>query len=194
MTDASVIINLNATERANVIIDAMPHPFLVIDNVLHELRGGESRGHRCGLRLEKLIARKLVELVELREVDEPVYRSLIEGGIKGTLGDGEAASIAYAVGIEGIALIDDRKARAIAATSFPDLAVASTTDLLLHPLVRERLGEIGQSDAIYLALRYARMHVPRHALHAVVQLIGEERAAECVSLPRAFRGSNRSSN
>ena len=187
VTDASVIISLNATATAAAIISAFPNPFFVTANVRRELSMGESRGHRCGERLEALISQGLLESAELEPGDDLVYRSLVEGGFEGTLDDGEAATIAYAVGHDGLALIDERKARRICDARFPDLLFASTVEVLLHPLVAKRLGESGQSEAIYLALRDARMQVPRQWLQEVIKRIGANRAVECPSLPRAFR-------
>ena len=187
VADASVIINLNGTASAAAIIDAFPNPFFVTANVRRELSMGESHGHRCGEKLEALISQGLLELAELRPSDDLVYRSLVEGGFEGTLDDGEAATIAYAVGHDGLALIDERKARRICAARFPSLLFASTVETLLHPLVAERLGESGQSEAIFLALRDARMQVPRQGLQEVIERIGANRAVECPSLPRSFR-------
>ena len=189
VTDASVMINLNATASAAAIIDAFPNPFFVTANVRQELSMGESHGHRCGEKLEALISQGLLELAELGLGDDLVYRSLVEGVVEGTLDDGEAATIAYAVGHDSLALIDERKARRICAARFPSLLFASTVEMLLHPLVAERLGEPGQSEAIFLALRDARMHVPHHALQEVIERIGEEAAAECPSLPRSLPNS-----
>jgi len=187
VTDASVIINLNATASAATIIGAFPNPFLVTTAVRRELSMGESGGHRCGERLEALIGQGLLELAEPGPGDDLVYRSLVEGGFQGTLDDGEAATIAYAVGHDTLALIDERKARRICAADFPDLLFASSVEVLLHPVVAERLGESGQREAILLALRDARMQVPRQGLKEVVERIGADRAVECPSLPRMFR-------
>ena len=191
VTDASVIINLNATGDAAAIIDAFPNPFMVTANVRRELSRGESRGHVCGEKLDALISQGVLALAELGPADDIVYRSLVEGGFEGTLDDGEAATIAYAVGQDSVALIDERKSKKMCATRFPALLFASTVELLLDSAVAERLGESGQSDAIFFALRDARMHVPHHALPEIVERIGEERAVECPSLPRSFRDSSR---
>ena len=185
--DASVIINFNATARAAAIISAFPNPFLVTAHVRHELSKGEPRGHQCGKKLEAFLSRGLLALAELEPGDELVYRSLVEGGVAETLDDGEAATIAYAAGHDGLALIDENKARKICAARFPNLRLASTVDMLLHPLAAERLGESGQSEAIFLALRDARMHVPHYARQDVIERIGSERAAGCTSLPRSLR-------
>lgn len=187
VADASVIINLNATDDAAAIIGAFPNPFLVTDNVRRELALGKSRGHLCGERLETLIAQGVVAPTELGPADQTVYRSLVEGPLEGTLDDGEAATIAYSVGNDSIALIDERKAKRICAARFPDVLVMSTVEMLLHETVAERLGESGQREAILGALRDARMHVPQHVLQEVIARLGEHRVAECPSLPRSFR-------
>ena len=190
VADASVIINLNATGSAAAIIEAFPNPFLVTANVRRELSMGRSRGHMCGENLEALIRYYgVLGPVELEPDDDVVYRSLVEGGFERTLDDGEAATIACAAGRNGLALIDERKARKICAARFPALLLASTVEVLLHAKVAERLGASGQSDAIFLALRDARMHVPRHALRETIGRIGEERASKCPSLPRSHRDS-----
>ena len=188
VTDASVIINLNATRTAAAIIGALPNRFLVTNTVRRELLTGGSRGHGSWEGLAAPIHDGSIELVDLEPGDGPVYRSLVEGGFKETLDDGEAATIAYAVGRGAIALIDERKARRICADRFPTLRFASSVDVLCHGLVTTALGETGQRDAILRALRDARMQVvPRGRLREVVERIGADRAARCPSLPRWAR-------
>ncbi len=189
VTDASVIINLVATKRAAAIIGAFPNRLLVTSNVRDELSTtGRSRGHGSREGLEALVRSGAIEPVDLEPSDEPVYRALVEGEAQETLDDGEAATIAYAVGRGAVALIDERKAGRICDARFPTLRLASTADLLLHGLVTNQLGEAGQSDAIFRALRDAIMQVvPRDRLREVVRRIGEVRAAECTSLPRWAR-------
>ena len=151
---------------------------------------GESHGHRCGEELEALISDRLFELVALEPADTDMYRSLVEGGHNGTLDDGESATIAYAVGHDGLVLIDERKAQRICAARFPEQRLTSTVEVLFHPLVAKRLGQSSQSEAIFLALRDARMRVPGERIQEVIESIGADRAAECSSLPRAFRGKH----
>ena len=159
VTDASVIINLVATRTAAAIVAAFPNRFLATTNVRRELWEGRGRGHESWEGLEALIDDGSIEPVELQRSDEPVYRSLVEGEAQETLDDGEAATIAYAVGRAAVALIDEGKARRICAARFPELRLASTADVLLHGLVKDGLGEAGQRDAIFRALRDAKMQV-----------------------------------
>ena len=188
VTDASVIINLVATRTAAEIVGAFPNRFLATTNVRRELWEGRGRGHGSWEGLEALIVDGSIKPVELRRRDEPVYRSLVEGEALETLDDGEAATIAYALGRDAVALIDECKARRICAERFPRLRLASTADLLLHSLVADALGETGQGDAIFRALRDGKMQiVPRHGTHDVVVRIGADRAAACTSLPEQVR-------
>jgi hypothetical protein len=53
--------------------------------------------------------------------------------------NGEVATIAYAQEIAGIALIDERKARTMCATSFPNLVIACTVELLMHDTIATAL-------------------------------------------------------
>ena len=192
VTDASVIINLVATGTAAEIVGAFPNRFLATTNVRRELWEGRGRGHGSWEGLEALIVDGSIEPVELQRSDEPVYRSLVEGEARKTLDDGEAATIAYALGRGAVALIDERKARRICAARFPELRLASTADVLLHGLVKDGLGETCQRDAIFRALRDAKMQVvPPDRMQELVRRIGPVRAAACTSLPewvRTMRG------
>jgi predicted nucleic acid-binding protein len=59
----------------------------------------------------------------------------VVGPAQTTLDDGEAATIAHAVALNGVALIDERKANRICTERFPELRIASTVDILVHPSV-----------------------------------------------------------
>ena len=185
IADASVVIDLNATARAADIITAIPNPFVVTDNACAEIEAGARNGHRDYAKLVELIDAGLVTRTQLGPAGMPVYKSLIVGSTRGTLDDGEAATIAYAHEAAGAALIDERKARTLCAASFPGLVVVSTVEIFLHDAVAVALGEKGQIDALAHALTIARMRVPKEYLAKVRAMIGPERAASCASLPKA---------
>ncbi|MDE0333056.1 MAG: hypothetical protein OXL41_14445 [Nitrospinae bacterium] len=184
VADASVVINLNATGRAIDIIRAQPGSVVVIDHTFAELAKGAQKGYKDAEKLQALIDYGAVRLVRLGEAGNRIYESLVEGSAQHTLDDGEAATVGYAHEIGGVALIDERKAQNICKTKFPNLVVAFTIDLLLHNTVLEALGQQGQIDAIVSALRDARMRVPQHQVSMVIEMIGEEVAATCSSLPK----------
>ena len=187
VADTSVIINLNATGRALDIIRAHPGLITVTKNAFSELAIGARNGHTDGEKLQALIDCGAVHLGQLDNVANDIYASLVEGSALHTLDDGEAATIGYAYEIGGIAVIDERKARYLCKTNFPDMTVASTVDLLMHKSVHDVLGHQGSINAIVNALRHARMRVPAHQIGMVIDLIGEETAATCDSLPKTQR-------
>jgi hypothetical protein len=75
----------------------------------------------------------------------------------------KAATIVYAAERGVVAILDEKKGTRISASRFPDLNSISTVDLLLHPKIRESLGDDGFADAVFAALRDAQMAVfPQH--------------------------------
>lgn len=185
--DASVVINLNATMHTPEILGAFPGKFVVTENAVAELAYGIQNGHDDARQLQHLIIRGIVEFVYLGDAGLTIYESLIDGGAISTLDDGEAATIAYACEVGGVAVIDERKARRLCIELFPSLSVLSTTDLLLDDAVIAALGPEEHVESIYRALTVARMRVPAEKISAVIKLIGEERAATCTCLPRTAR-------
>jgi predicted nucleic acid-binding protein len=189
VADASTIINLIATANAAAILSALPNRVLVVDVVPGELETGRARGREAFDRLTELANAGAVEIVGLTDDAAPYFEDLAVGAAAATLDDGEAATIAYALAHAGTALIDERKATRICAQRFPQLQVACTVDVLVHPEVQRRLGADLLGNAVFSALQDGRMGVlPRH-VDWIVGLIGEARAALCPSLPRRFRTS-----
>ena len=158
----------------------------VTEPVRWELQAGEAHGHQDIAGLDALVRRGACRVVDVGN-GIAIQRSLVEGRTKDTLGDGEAATVAYAAAYGKAAMMDDRKARRICKERFPAVPVVATVDLLLHSAVRNALGEDGQADAIVAALQGARMSVPMARVAEVVALIGRERAASCPSLPASAR-------
>lgn len=190
VVDASVVINLNATGYAPEIIRAFPNQVVVTDSAIAELASGIRNGHRDAQKLQELIDSGLVQVVGIGKTCTHFYESLIDGDALSTLDDGEAATIAYAHEAHGIAMIDERKARRLCAERFPGLPVYSTVDLLLHDLTLQALGLTLQRETIYRALSIARMRVPPERIDLVVQIIGDERATVCASLPKLARSAS----
>jgi predicted nucleic acid-binding protein len=183
--DASVVINLIATGCAAEIIRALPNPFVVTDNACAELKDGARKGHDDHERLMRLTDAGLVNLVSLGPSGLSVYESLIDGSNLSTLDDGEAATIAYAHETAGVALLDERKARSLCAGAFPGLRIISTVEILMDSVLTRALGLQGQADAIVNALKIGRMRVPLERVSELRALVGEDRAAQCKSLPKS---------
>ena len=188
VADSSVVINLNATGRAADILSALGNPVVVPDSVRRELKDGDRNGHGDADALEALIRSGHVRLVALGSTAYGIYESLIDGSTEYTLDDGEAATVACAIDLSGVALIDERKALRLCSQLFPGLAIVPTIALFLHAEVSKALGQAGQADAVFGALQHARMRVPPAFLPRAIALVGAERARSCASIPRyAFR-------
>lgn len=185
--DASVIINLNASRCGAQILRATGYDFIVTDTVVEELRDGALVGRGDAEELQRWIATGLVNQIPLPQSGEAYFEQLVSGDSASTLDDGEAATIAVAIALPGVAVVDEAKANKICAAAFPKLLLMSTTDLMLHGGVEAVLGRVAVNEAVYQALRGARMQIPERDIKAVIERLGWERAAQCNSIPRRQR-------
>ena len=97
IADTSVVINLNATQCAETILDALPNPFLVVPEVLLELESGLQSGRNDAAALDGWRASRLVQVVPLGDTGMGHFFKLVSGPASQTLDDGEAATIALAL-------------------------------------------------------------------------------------------------
>lgn len=186
-TDASTVINLNATGRARDIAQALGSRFVVVDIVQAELDAGRRSGRRDADLLNGLLSDQLFELVKLDASAMEHFESLVVGPAVATLDDGEAATIAYSITAGATAAIDERKANSICSQRYPGLSLYSTVDILARSDVQKSLGRDELSAAVFRALMHGRMRVLPHNVQWVVDLIGPEQAAACISLPKTAR-------
>ena len=191
VADTSTVINLIATGCAPTILAALPNPIVAVDVIPSELDTGRSRGRLHADRFQEIVAAGHIAIVALGDTGLLHFETLVAGTARETLDDGEAATIAYAAEHGAVAILDEKKGRRICSARFPNLGSISTVDVLLHPNVREALGDDAFADAVFAALRDARMAVFPHHLDEVLRLIGPERAARCPSLAKRFRVSDR---
>lgn len=187
VVDASVIISLNATGCAETILGALSHRVAVVDIVVDEIRGGLRRGRQDAAKLEALVESKLLHVVQLGSQGLARFESLVVGDAGDTLDDGEAATLAYAEEAGARALIDERKARRLAAERHAAIPLGCTVDLIACDSVDQVLGTNGVADALHRALVGARMRVLNEHIDWVVKSIGDQRAAGCPSLSAFIR-------
>jgi predicted nucleic acid-binding protein len=187
IADASAVINLNATGCAEKILRALPQQVVVVDVVMGELEGGRDKARKDADLTRTMIESGLITRVELGPTGLTDFEELVIGSTVDTLDDGEAATLAYALEVGGTPIIDERKANRICAARFKELQTAASLDLFAHEAVEKALGRPALAEAVFLALRDARMRVfPAH-IDWVVALIGKDRALQCPSLPRSLR-------
>lgn len=187
VADASVWINLVASGLAMDVLRALPTPTLIPRIALDELKRGQKKGHSAFAGVLPLIAEGLADVIDLPEEAEDTYLTLVAGPASQTLDDGEAATLALALHFGATALIDERKAISLAAAQYPDLIVATTSDVLLRSNVRSAVNDATLANGLFAALTKARMRVPEHLLGQVCECLGPERARRCLSLPARIR-------
>ncbi len=180
IVDTSVAINLNATQFSEQIIKAFDIPFLMTDIAYGEL----SSGYNDVNLINDLAGKDLLKIVPLCSAGEEVFLSLVSGQASKTLDDGEAATIAFSHITNSMVAIDEKKATSLCKEDYPSLDVVSMIDILSHPNVLDSLGEKNLSEAVYNALRTARMRVPLDQVEWVLKVVGSDKASECPSLPR----------
>lgn len=179
--DASVLINLLAVEPslAREILRARAAPLIVTKRVIERevLENPRDRSLPARPRFDGLAADDLIRVVPL---DDQALTRFVDLAME--VGDGEAATIACAESTSGIAVLDDGPARRL--DGIAHLEIEWSTDILMHGSVIDRLGHEVVANAVFDALRFGRMRVPRAALNGVIQLVGPDRAGCCPSLPR----------
>jgi len=185
--DASVIINLNASRIADAVLAAWPGRVVIVEDTLLELREDIRSGRNDAAMVAGLIASGRLTRGTLNEAGLRLFESLVIGPAAETLDDGEAATIAFAAVAGASPVIDERKGRRIGQNRFPSLTFLNTTDLFAADAVQAAIGAAALGDAVFQALRDARMRVPPERLGWVVAAIGRDRARLCPSLPASVR-------
>lgn len=188
--DASTVINLNATGFASSIIRALPNPFIISEVVLAELQEDIRSGRNDAKLVADLQSQGLITLVPLDDVSSHHFEALVAGRTADTLDDGEAATIATALAIQGTAIIDERKANRICKERYPHLIAGCTVDIFAHDAL-SALGAGNLSIAVLNALQQARMRVLPHHLQWVTEVIGPVNLETCPSLPTHIRTKRR---
>jgi predicted nucleic acid-binding protein len=175
--DASVVINLVASNYMEGILLALRRPIMVTEDVCAEFRRHPQEGGSPKQVIETLQSRRRIQIAKMSDSQFKVFLRLTGYPPPDDLGDGEAATLACASG-DGCVVIDDKKAIRIALRDFPDQSVYSSMDLFCAEQVLRRLGKQAIAQAVYDSIKTARMRVPHCWKTWVSSLLGKERAAE----------------
>lgn len=189
--DASAAINLAASGVSSKILGSFPNRSRISTNVLNEIKAGHVNGYKDHEVVNELIKTGALKILELGSQGKVIYAELVSGAAISTLDDGEAATIGLAAELQGIAVIDEKKATRICNEMIPRVPVRSTIDLLRHQNVASALGRKQLANAVYDALQIARMRVPSEHCDWVIKLIGADRVAQCQSLPAFVKNNAR---
>ena len=184
--DASVAINLLGTGVSRDILSVVPWRVVIERRAQREIRRHPIDGCDLVAELHAWELNGWAGMVSLRADMRQTFDELTSGSLIKTLDDGEAATIAYAVGdSEHTApVIDEKKATRIFQQRWPNRRLLETADIFRALVKAELVSKRLASDAVYSALTHARMHVSHRMRPWVVDLIGTSRAAACPSLGR----------
>lgn len=185
--DASAAINLNGSGFAKEIVSAISNVIHIADIALEELQRDQRNDRDDAVLAAQLIKAQLLQKTMLTSIGDVHFESLVIGSDAETLDDGEAATIALALEIDGIAILDERKARRLCAERFPTLQIAGSMDLFAHSAVVAALGHEALAKAVFQALQRARMRVAEPYQQWTIDLIGADQARQCPSLPQRLR-------
>lgn len=120
--DASVLINLLATARMESILSCICPSVMVVEEVVGEVRRNPRDRKENAAILDPLFTQGALTKVSLSTAEAMLEHYLdLAAGSKDQedLGDGEAASIAYAVHHLYAVALDERKARAVCSRRYP---------------------------------------------------------------------------
>lgn len=157
--DASVWINLFATEKAGAIIDAFGVDIDLPPQVLRELRRDPVTNRPFDNLNHPALAIPSVRRSALAGAEIGLFLELVAAAPPNGLGDGEAAAMAIAVHRHSVLAVDERKARRILAERFPHVTILRSAEILNAPSVLAALGEVAAKECFAKAVRHGRMHV-----------------------------------
>ncbi|NBC32969.1 MAG: hypothetical protein GVY13_09875 [Alphaproteobacteria bacterium] len=182
--DASVLLNLLGTGRPAGVLAALNRRVLVESGTLRgEVKTDPVTRNSAKAVVAELFSQSALEEVCLSDQAMPTFMRLTGGPPPDDLEDGEAATIAHALDIGGVAVLDERKAIRIVRERWPDLPQLTTLDLLASPDIHAVFGSTVQAELVHTALMTARMRVSDPFFDWVVDLIGVEQARLCPSIP-----------
>jgi predicted nucleic acid-binding protein len=184
IVDASVMINLLGTGSPGKLLKGHGLPLLMAEEAFGEVKHHPISGHYAAPDLAQLISEGLLEILPLGDTARRTFHDLIANDLTGGLDDGEAATIALAIAhsAHAVPVIDEKKAARLFAGQWAQRVLVSSITLLAQPQVRCQMNESDFADALFSALRHARMRVPIEARSWVHEVIGSDRAAQCSCL------------
>lgn len=156
--DASVLFNVLATGCPVELLRALGIVCFVEARTAAEIKRmpGEFRESQP---LLSLLNDGCLQIVRMSEQAYQIYLSLVGGASLGTLDDGESAAIALAADGGGCVILDDRKARRIHCSRFPDVPCASSLLLFFEAARRGGMSDEQLRGMLRRARSVGRMAV-----------------------------------
>lgn len=159
--DASVWINLLATDASEAILGALGIPCHAPEQVVSEIKRHPATGVSFPSHDHPLRHMPGVSILSLEGNELDLFLEIVGAPAGDALGDGEAAAIAIAASRGLDLVIDDKKARRILRERFGQVRTYWTVDLFQSRSVIATFGRTLVDEYYARALRIGRMHVPR---------------------------------
>lgn len=179
--DTSVLIYLQSCSSGKIILEAVKNRLVIAKEASDEILDSEHSYEESKRFAQSVIGSKLVQNVLLSDDERKIYEKLT-GRETGSLGKGEAATIAVAYERGHIAIIDDRRARRIAQKEFGLPLIGRAYDILVHPDAQSKLDNETLKDNIVQALQIEDLAFDENIKNDIIQFIGLENARKCQSL------------
>lgn len=181
--DASVVLNILGSDRAETILGALPGRRIVVEVTSREITRDPVKPENTGDPLASLIDAGLLERIPLPPIAVARFVELTGAPPPDDLDDGEAAALAVGEALGISVALDEAKGRRIASARLKTVTLLSSAEIFALPTVKAALGA-ELVDAVFSALVKTRMRViPSHD-GWIRELLGNERAAQCPSLRR----------
>lgn len=158
--DASVIINVLGSGEPVAILRGLGHSCLVEQRTLREIRRHPVPGLAIETAIAELQSCELLCEVRMTDAEYETYLRYVSPPLGTRLDDGESAALAIAR--RGACLIlDERKARRVAASEDPQLPVASSLKLFISSAFRAGWTQQQVMRIVTRAHERSRMAVPK---------------------------------
>lgn len=184
--DASVLINFLGSGCVEVILASLPDRVLMADRTFNEVVKDPSGRMPAPADRLALITKGLIAVETLDHDGNALFLDLVSD--PDGLDDGESAAIALAVVNGAVPVLDERRARRVFRERFPGRAMESSAGLFRRLSASGNVPPGAARDALFQALKKARMSVVAEELEWVVRTLGTDLVSQCPSL-----GSRRSS-
>ncbi len=171
--DASVIINLVASNRADEILKALARPIVIEKTACNEFKRDPRDGSDAKTVINSLVRSNQIKVTSLSDLQYETFLNLTGALPPDDIGDGEAATLACANGV-GAVVIDDRKAIRITTKDFPHIVIYSSLDILCADCVFSALGKDAVANALRDSINKARMRIPHLWKSWVLDFVGEK--------------------
>lgn len=182
--DASAVINLLGSKAPEFILQALDGKAVVAEPAWREVKYDPTRRLDIAAALASLAGPGLLEVAALSPQSATLFVDLLSAPGSDRLDDGEAATIAVAVEMGGVPVLDERRARRVYGARFQGLPLLCSVELFRMLEGNDPPEAIPLRELLFNALCNARMRVLPEHLDWVLGILGPELAGQCPSLPK----------